>query len=227
MSVDVAAASPTYGGHGTSPYSFNIAIGSSATGILVLEGNQDGTPSTASGVTCGGVAMENIGTVTVGLFESSAWWLQSPPTGTQSITVTMNTAVLFQGAVAISFNNATGFGSVVTNGNAGTQTPVVTGIGAGSSGIYAASTHAFCTNIASSGANQTTQATIIDIDGATSISGDTIPGVDAGAFSWTESGTTFNGWTAIAVAVLGSSGSPSGNPLRRFKRTNIFVPYPR
>lgn len=194
---------------GSASYSWSHTFGASDNYFIVGEGNADSSPTTITSVTCGGVNMTQLGSVSnTGNFESSIWGLASPGTGTKTILVTQAIATTFQGATGLSFTGASGGpGLVVSNSSTTTQAPNVSPTGGGSNDIYVATTHTFATSITSSGSNQTARETIVNIDGATSISADTIPGSFAGNFAWTDGSGASNGWTAIGVVLLGSAGA--------------------
>lgn len=95
IAADATAASTTATGATSSPVSFNITLGASATFLVVMTQAEDDLTRTVTGVTCGGVAMTkhasspNDGGETPG-GRQYLWYLASPGTGVKSIVVTMS-----------------------------------------------------------------------------------------------------------------------------------------
>lgn len=108
-----------------SSLSFNLTLGSSATAVCVSV-NYYGNGLSVSSVSVGVLSLTQIATKYQASFDGSDIWCgANPPTGTQTVSITMNTtagtaiigsAVSFNGASGV-FNNATSTGGALSNSN--------------------------------------------------------------------------------------------------------------
>jgi hypothetical protein len=168
-----------------------------------------------SGVTWGGVALTFYGKATNGAIglTQEIWYLANPTAGAH--TMTASYPANLQGAsylsavplsgVNVSSVPSSSFGTLATAVN-NTGSPIsVTPAGASANGLYLSCAQIQSNTIADINGNMTNLGNVQPF----SISTDWIPGVDAGAFSWSGTGGGEGNASAVALAVFGAPAAPA------------------
>jgi hypothetical protein len=208
LSATTAELSATQGG------SVIVPSSSSGTAALVEMG-----PPTSMTYNSVGMTLQSSYAYAGGSFPIvvSVWYLATPPTGAaHQVAFSYLTSPAFAGLVAIPMsgvNTSAPFGTAANNASTSSSNASVTATGAGANDLYLACAVNGTQTMMATGANQTNLAAINGLGGSpnSSISADTVPGVDAGVFSWTGSGTLYvQSWAALGIAVKGlASGTAS------------------
>ncbi len=148
-------------------------------------------------------------------FSTFIYYLLAPPTGASDALNVIWTGGQ-GGAIAIPMSGVsqtTPFGTPILASSSANNSAAVTATGASASGLYLGTAFNGIATMLASGANQTNLAALNAFNGNQSITGDYVPGVDAGVFSWTGSGTQWQpGWVAAGVAVNAAS-APNYAPI--------------
>jgi hypothetical protein len=199
--------------------STSVTVASGDVVLLVFVGNfyNSGTAVPPNTFTYGGVALtllSSIGATGI-LPESSVWYLLNPTAGTATLAGTWTTnvsgGIANVTAVPVSGAATTGtFGTVATASSTANNNSAVTATGsAGGGDLYFG--HAV-NGIQASTSTGTGQTDISNstINAAASVVVSTIPGSNAGAFTWTGSGTLFGtDWAALGFVVHAAAPAPT------------------
>lgn len=188
--------------------------------LLVVEiGAQGGTTGypTFTSVQYNGVAMTFLSgsssqLLNANYFSTYTYYMVNPPTGS-AYALNIIFSLGQGGAVAIPIsgvNTSTPFGTPVLASSSANNSAAITATGAGTNDLYIATAFNGIATMVHSGANQTNIAALNAFSSNSSITADSVPGVDPGVFSWTGSGTQWqNGWVASGVNVVaGSAATP-------------------
>jgi hypothetical protein len=209
ITIDTANIASFSSGSSVSSYSFSVTIASGDNCLVVTEGNASGGGGLQpSGITYGGIPLTMVpsSSIIAAQFQSSIWYLLNPTVGTANVVVTLPSAQSFQGSGAIPLigvSTTTPIGTAAINSGVTVGGNVtVTASGGIAGDLYVGNNINFDTSQTTSGSNQTNQWSQNNIGTAVCAAGDTIPGVNTGAFAWTATGTIggSNGaWTGSAV----------------------------
>lgn len=203
--------------------SMNVTCGASDNCLAVLIGASGGATSypTYTSLQYNGVALSFLSgsssqLLNANYFSTYIYYLMAPPTGA-SYALNVIWTVGQGGAIAVPMsgvNSTTPFGTPILASSSANNSAAVTATGASASGLYLGVAFNAIATMVASGANQTNLAALNAFNTNTSVTGDYVPGVDAGAFSWTGSGTQWqNGWVATGVPVNAVASPPGAGSL--------------
>ena len=201
------------GGTGTASTSWSDSIPTSTTYAIVYFATAIGSGSLNTGnvgsATIGGTAMTARDVVNYGVSGSASWYLcsfvlASPPTGTQTVSLSLNGACVRLRAYALYFQGAASLGTslTVTSGTGGSMTQTVSS--SSSTKLYA---QAFANMDNATGTTMTSYSQTL---GASSVGNNAVDQLLVGdafgnggnlVFSATRSGTGFN-WGSLVIPVV-------------------------
>lgn len=213
--IDTANLAPFSAGTGTSQ-SFNCTCAPGDNFLVVLEANYSTAPQAPTAVKYNGVAMTLLqsasSTASFGNgMECSIWYLANPPTGVADVVLettgsNVGTTALLAVPMA-GVNLGAPFATPASANSQANNNAALNVATAPTNGLFLAVALNGIQTMVAAGANQTNVHAFNGLGGAqnVSVTADTIPGVNAGAFSWTASGTVWQGsWQALGVGINGS-----------------------
>lgn len=205
---------------GTYSLNFNVTCAASDNLLIVKILSFSSTTIAFTSVQYNGVNLVHLAGSTASLtsggpsnFQTDIYYLTSPPTGSAyALQIIWSSGQgISAGALPVSGASTTSpFGTPGTATSAANNNPAVTATGASSSGFYVGCAIDGQATMTSTGTGQTQLATYASPGGNSGlgVTFDWIPGADAGAFTWTGSGTQWgNGWAAVGVNVNPPTGS--------------------
>lgn len=224
VTIDTPNVATTSKGSGSSSDYFitGVTISAGVNMLVYCEQNAGSVGSAPIAVIFDGVAMTLISSIVSasgGQLESSIWALANPPVGAGKTLEVQTPASGFCGGTLVPLFGTSGVIGTPVTGTAANNTPACTATGGVTGDLYLGIAVDFTTTITGTGANQSAVGTTVNPGLAVTGLAGSVPGANAGVFSWTGGGTSGGAQSAACAVVFKAAGAVA--PRRSLPLTGV------